>query len=72
MNAGRFPHRRTAARRIDPTGTSGYSSERGRPGGQLAAEVGAGCGAVMRILSSGHGVTGRVAQVTGGVYHRAM
>ena len=32
MNAGRSPQRRTAARRIDPTGTSGYSSDRGSPG----------------------------------------
>src|SRR3954469_15638126 len=53
MNAGRSPQRRTAARRMDPTGATGYSSDRGRPGGQLAAVgAGASCVAVMRVLSS--------------------
>src|SRR5918998_339781 len=52
-NAVRSPQRRTAARRIEPTGTAGWSRDRGRPGGQLcAAGVGASCVAVMRVLPS--------------------
>src|SRR3954466_1696329 len=56
MNAVRSPHRRTAARRIDPTGTCGYSSDRGSPGGQLAAVVVGASVAVMRIHFVGVGV----------------
>jgi hypothetical protein len=50
---------------IDPTGTDGYSSDRGRPGGQLmTAGAEADCVAVMRNLSSVVSSTHRVAQLT--------
>src|SRR5918998_2235369 len=49
-NAVRSPQRRTAARRIEPTGTDGYASDHGRPGGRTGAVgLAASCGAVMRI-----------------------
>src|SRR5436305_1624953 len=64
MNAGLSPQRRTAARRIDPTGTRGYSSDRGSPGGQLATEPVRACVAVILVLSSGCLPQRSVAQFT--------
>src|SRR3954462_5397130 len=64
MNAGRSPQRRTAARRMDPTGATGDAGDRGGAGAQLAAVgAGASCVAVMRVLSSSSSAHS-VAQVT--------